>query len=297
MKPWDILAFGAVAVDDLLYVEEFPEQGAKVMVSERRRAGGGLAGTAMCAASRLGARTAWAGVLGEDELSRFSMSDLRRYSVDCTPILFQEAARPHYSVIVVNRVTGTRTILALHDDVQEFPAAKVTEDLINSCDVLFIDHHGVETALKAARLAQRLGIPIVADIERVTEGLEEVLPLVDHLIVGHDFARQWTGEEAPEKMAKALGKGRVCGAVTHGEEGCWFAAHGAVLHQAAFQVPVVDTTGCGDVFHGAYAACIARGEKITDAIRSASACAAIKAKHPGGRAGIPGRETVRKFLM
>ena len=137
----------------------------------------------------------------------------------------------------------------------------------------------------------------MADIERLTDGLEELLPLIDHLIVGFDFAREFTGEDEPQNMARHLGQGRVCGAVTHGENGCWFAANGAILHQAAFKVPVVDTTGCGDVFHGAYMAGIARGENIADAMRTASACAALKAKHPGGRTGIPGREMVRKFMM
>ncbi len=297
MKLWDILAFGAVAVDDLLYVEDYPEAGSKIPVSQRRRDGGGLAGTAMCVASKLGVRTAWAGVLGDDELSQFSISDLRRYGVDCTQIVMQEGARPHYSVIIVNRATGARTILALHDGVQDFPAVNVTEELIGSCRMLFVDHHGIETAVKAASLAKRLQIPVVADIERLTDGLEVLLPLIDHLIVGFDCARELTGETEPQNMARQLGENRVCGAVTHGENGCWFTAHDAILHQAAFRVPVVDTTGCGDVFHGAYAASLVRGESIADAIRTAAACAALKAKQPGGRSGIPGRETVRKFLM
>ena len=297
MKKWDILALGALAVDDLLYVEDYPAAGSKIVVSRRERAGGGLAGTALCAASKLGARTAWLGVLGEDELSSFSISDFRRYGVDCTQILNHADARPHYSVIIVNAKTGARTILALHDGVQEFPAANITEALINDCQTLFVDHHGVETALKAAHFARRLQIPVIADIERMSDGIEELLPLVDHLIVGIDFARQWTGEDEPQKMAQKLGTKRTCGAVTDGENGSWFAAHGAILHQAAFQVPVVDTTGCGDVFHGAYAACIVRGESIANSMRTAAACAALKAQHPGGRQGIPGRETVRKFLM
>jgi ribokinase len=297
MKPWDILAFGAVAVDDLLYVENYPEPGSKIHVAERRREGGGLAGTAMCAASKLGARIAWAGVLGEDELSVFSLADLRRYGVDCTMVLSREDARPHYSVIIVNRVSGARTILALHDGVQEFPASHVNEELIHSCEVLFVDHHGMETSIKAAHLARRLQIPVVADIERLTDGLDELLPLIDHLIVSYDFARELTGEETPPNIARSLGQNRICGAVTHGENGCWFAARGAILHQAAFQVPVVDTTGCGDVFHGAYAACVASGETIADSILTATACAALKAQYPGGRSGIPSRETVRKFLM
>ena len=58
----------------------------------------------------------------------------------------------------------------------------------------------------------------------------------------------------------------------------------------------VDTTGCGDVFHGAYAACIARGESVARAVAVANVTAGLKATQPGGRSGIPDLETVERYL-
>jgi sulfofructose kinase len=85
--------------------------------------------------------------------------------------------------------------------------------------------------------------------------------------------------------------------VTAGERGCWYAEYdGPVQHFPAFQVEVVDTTGCGDVFHGAYIASLAQGESIGRAIQVASASAALKATSGGGRSGIPDRDTVDRFI-
>jgi sugar/nucleoside kinase (ribokinase family) len=91
---WDVLGFGVVAVDDLVYVDRYPQPGTKVPIRKQRREGGGLAGTALVAASRLGAAAAYCGVLGDDELSRFTIQELEREGVDCAPILRRAEAGP-----------------------------------------------------------------------------------------------------------------------------------------------------------------------------------------------------------
>jgi ribokinase len=297
MKQYDVLGFGAVAVDDLLYVDAYPAPDSKTPVRERRREGGGLAGTALVAAARLGAEAAWCGVMGYDELSCFTMDALSGEEVDCSHVVSEATARPHYSIIVVDRSTGSRTLLTSNEGVTPFPPENVTEELISSARVLFVDHHVSHSVIKAVRLARQNGIPVVADIERFPEGIEELLPLVDHLICSEHAARQLTGEDEPEKIARKLAEGRACGAVTLGENGCWWSENGGDANSLpAFKVHVVDTTGCGDVFHGAYAAHLAFGESIENAMRIAAACAALKATQPGGRAGIPNQEQLKQFL-
>jgi sulfofructose kinase len=121
---------------------------------------------------------------------------------------------------------------------------------------------------------------------------------VDHLVIGIDFAKQVTGENNPEEMVRALSNtDRACCLVTAGERGCWYSERGREVHHfPAFSVQAVDTTGCGDVFHGAYAACIAQGESVNRAIQIATAAAGIKATRSGGRSGIPDRATIDRFL-
>ncbi len=298
-KQWDVLGFGAVTVDDLIYVDRYPYPDMKVTVIDKQRQGGGLVGTALVAASRLGARTAYTGILGDDELSRYTLDELSREGVDCSAVLHRPAARPIHSIIIVDP-SGQRSILPSFVGVQWRNADEIPEAMIASCRVLFIDHHAVEGGLRAIALAHAHGIPVVADIERESEQrAEQLLPLVDHLIVSINFARQKTGADDPADMALALAEGRTCAVVTAGEQGCWYVTReqpSKAIHQPAYRVQVVDTTGCGDVFHGAYAAMLAQGEPIGNIIRIASATAAMKATQPGGRAGIPNRVAVMQFI-
>ena len=127
----------------------------------------------------------------------------------------------------------------------------------------------------------------------------QLLDLADHLIVSHSFAQQLTNSADPVEAAKSLwSEGRAAVVITCGAEGAWFLTEGEkVQHQPAFKVKVVDTTGCGDVFHGVYAAMLARGANPAERIRFASAAAALKATQPGGQAGIPTRSAVELFLQ
>ncbi len=296
---WDVLGFGAVTVDDLVYVDHYPLPNTKIPIQRQRREGGGLTGTALVAASRLGARAAYGGVLGDDELSRFTLWELEREGVDCAPVLRRAETRPIHSIVIVDRSTAQRAILFSTAGVTERRPEEITDELIARCRVLFVDHTVVEGGLRAVELAHARGIPVVGDIERETQpGVSDLMRQIDHLIVGIDLAARVTSESEPVAMVRALsGSGRACCVVTAGERGCWYSERGhEVRYFPAFKVQVVDTTGCGDVFHGAYAACIAQGERVDTAIQVATAAAGIKATQPGGRTGIPGRAVVDRFL-
>ena len=286
---WDILGFGAVAVDDLLYLDAYPAPGSKVQVREERREGGGLIGTALVAAARLGAAAAYAGVLGDDELSRFSLAELEGAGVDCRLVQRRPDARPLHSVILVDRRTGERTVLSSRAGVVPPPPELAPAEVIAACRVLLVDHTSAACALAVAPLVRRLGVPVVADLERVTPEVLALLPLVDHLVVGERFAAQVTGETEPAAMVRRLLRpDRAAVVVTAGERGCWYAGPGdEVRHRPALRVAAVDTTGCGDVFHGAYAAMLARGEGVARAVAVATVAAGLKATRPGGRSGIP----------
>jgi sugar/nucleoside kinase (ribokinase family) len=157
----------------------------------------------------------------------------------------------------------------------------------------------VEVALLAAPIARAHGIPIVADFERSTSPrLAELLPQVDHLILNRIMGQQLTGAADPSEMVRSLAEpSPICCAVTAGEDGLWYAERGGPpCHLPAFAVAAVDTTGCGDVLHGAYASAIARGSGVHQALMLGAAAAALKTLAPGGRAGIPDLSTVLRFL-
>jgi ribokinase len=296
-----ILGLGAVAVDDLVYVDAYPHPDAKVRVLDTARHCGGLTATALVAASRLGVPCSYAGVLGTDDFSAFAALQMEREGINLTHVQRHSSAAIYHSYIVVGAQENSRTIFSDGRNVIGAADHWPPLEVIESCGVLFVDHVGIPGMLRAARIASAAGIPIVSDLERVSgAGFEELLPLIDHFIVSQDFAAELTGETSPEAAVRRLAVGaRGVVAVTAGARGCWYTSPGEakpVAHQPAYPVKVVDTTGCGDVFHGAYAAGLAMGLEVHERFRVAAAAAALKATQPGGQAGAPSWAHVQEFL-
>jgi sugar/nucleoside kinase (ribokinase family) len=295
----DILGLGAVAVDDLLYVEAYPPPDGKEQVIGRDRQCGGLTATALVTAARLGASCAYAGVLGDDELSAFVLGRLKQAGVETSCAQRSPGARPVHSSIVVDRRQGTRNIFY---DLKGVAGAgtHTPVSLITSARVLFVDNIGVPGMVWAARLARRAGIPVVADFDDGRhQQFSQLLSLADHLILSQEFAGKITGARSPERAVRKLARpDRQVAVVTCGDKGCWYLAKGSSSpqYQPAFKVKAVDTTGCGDVFHGAYAFALAKGMALEARIRFAAATAALKATRAGGQTGIPSLAAVRKFL-
>lgn len=294
---YDVLGLGCAAVDDLLYVAEYPLADAKAQVLDRRRQCGGLTATALAAAARLGARCAYAGVLGDDPLSQFVVEALTAAGVDTSPVERRPGARPIHSTIVVDR-RGARTIFFDLDGVVGVEGPNCPAELVRQARVLFVDQLGMGGMLQAAKVAAEAGIPIVGDFESdAAEPFAELFALLDHPIVSAGFARHLTGCADPAAAVDRLwSPRRVAVVVTCGEQGCWYrgADDSQPKHRPAFPVRAIDTTGCGDVFHGAYAAALAEGLPLAARVRLASAAAALKAARPSGPASLPTRDEVER---
>lgn len=299
-KLYDVLGLGVLAVDELLYVEHYPPPDTKTPVLHRERQAGGLTGTALVAAARLGAKCTYAGMMGHDDLSQFVAETFRREGVDLTHVVWRDDAQPVHSLIIVDTHAHTRNIFFLRGAKTGAAPDAPAPEIIASTRVLFADHHGLLGMVRAVRIATEAGVPVVADFERPGgDGFEELLYLTNHLIVSSEFAEQFDpGFSLPEAVKRIRRHPHQTVVFTCGAEGCWYVGEGIEepVHHPAYRVQVVDTTGCGDVFHGAYAAALARGLPLPERIRIASATAAIKAMHFGGQAGIPDWQTVCDFL-
>jgi sugar/nucleoside kinase (ribokinase family) len=301
-KPkFDVLGLGVIAVDDLLFAESYPPPDDKTRVLRTERQCGGLTGIALIAASRLGAKCAYAGVMGRDEFSRFALGQLKSEGINLKYLCRRGGARPVHSYIVVDCAKRTRNIFCDAAGAVGADPNWPSESVIRSARVLFVDHFGIPGMVRAARIARRAGIPVVADLEKnVGEGFSALLGLVDHLIISRTFAALLTVERNPARAAKKLWTSRrSVVVVTCGEQGSWHLSAenpGKPVHHRAFRVNVVDTTGCGDVFHGAYATALAEGKPLETRIRFAAAAAALKATKPGAQTSIPSRQLVEKFL-
>jgi len=298
---FDVLGLGAVAVDELIYVDHYPAPDEKAHVRRTGRQCGGLTATALVAAARFGAKCAYAGVLGDGDLSLFARDGMAKEGINLDHLLVKSEARPVHSYIIVDQTRGTRNIFADSRDAMGADSNWPSAELIRTSRVLFIDHFGMAGMLRAARIAREARIPVVADLERdVGPEFGELFKMVDHLVISFLFARSLTGAaDARQAVEKLWSAERNVVVVTDGANGCWFRARetASTVHQPAFKVNAVDTTGCGDVFHGVYAAALAKGLPVQERIRLASAAAALKATKPGGQSGIPNRDALEHFLL
>jgi sulfofructose kinase len=293
---FDVIGLGCVAVDDLLYVPSYPPADGKVRVERTTRRFGGLTGAALVTAARMGAHCAYAGCLGMDEFSQSVAANFFGEGVDVSHAPRLPEAKVIHATVVVGNDAGSRNIFYEADGLVGAHPALPADGIIRGAKVLFLDHYGMEGNLRAARVAREAGVAVVADFEDETVPLfEGVLKLVDHLILSEELALRMTHRSSAADAAHVLWhRSRAAVIITCGAKGCWSVSEGRrePHHHPAFAVKAVDTTGCGDVFHGAYAAALARGVPFAARVRFAAAAAALKASQPD----IPRLAAVADFL-
>jgi ribokinase len=294
-----VLGFGAVAVDDLVFLERFPQPEEKIAINSRQRQGGGLVGTALVAAARMGVKTAYCGVFGNDEFSEFSRKAFLDEGVDISLLQFTEEASPFHSLVLVDQGSQQRTILYDQHGIVEPEITSEVAAAIQKSAAVMIDHTVLCIASKIIVIAKEAGVPVLADIERYTDPkLPSILKQLDHLIISERTASKLTDKNDPREMLLELSRHEPesC-VVTIGDQGCWWKVRGeGPRHMPSFKVPVVDTTGCGDVFHGVYLAGLCIGFDVETCLLYATAAAGMKAAVPGGRAGSPARAALESFL-
>lgn len=293
---FDLVGLGSVAVDELLYVEAYPPADVKVRVAARESRCGGLIGVALHAAARLGARCAYAGRLATDDPSRRIEEAFVQAGIDVSHA--PRSAEHHVveSTIIIATGTGTRNVFSNWPGNTGAHPSLPAAEFIRAARVLLVDHHGVAGSIRAARIARAAGVAIVADFERDDDPqFPQLLALADHLILSETFARRISGaNSAHQALGHLWNRERATVVVTCGEDGCWVMAAGAEepAHVPAMQVVCVDSTSCGDVFHGAYATALAQGSSLQKRLRFATVAAGLKATRRGGISALPTREEV-----
>lgn len=301
-KKYDVLGAGIAAVDDLIYVTEFPPVDCKIPIHGSTRQGGGPACTAMAAVGSLGGRAAYAAHFGDNELSKYIESALLRRGVDISPIVRDPEGGPYHSVIVVDS-SGHRNVFYDPALYRVVTADDLPDALIQSATLVLLDHITEPSLLAVAEKARRLGVLILGDIEGRSESSMNLAALTDYLIVPKAFAAWASGAADPRDACAFMARNqRLATVVTDGVEGCYLSTNldSAVRHFPAFKVEAFDTTGCGDTFHGAFALAVTRELAVEDAIPFASAAAALKAMAGGGKRrgweALPTLEEVFQFF-
>lgn len=298
MKKFDVIGVGYSAMDYFGVVDEYPPPAdVKMPMSEFIRQGGGPVATALVALSRLGAKTAFVGKMGDDEFGNFMKAELKKEKVDISQVVTESGASSQFAFIIVDKATGKRTILWSQSNVSPLRESEISRDFVTSAKIIHLDGLQMEAALAAARWGRESGITVVLDGDTIRPGIQELVGLTDVLITSHAFAKQFTGED---DVAKAIHKMHSLGpkivGTTLGTDGCVMSWDDNMIHKPAFKVKAVDTTGAGDVFHGAFIYSLLQDWPVEKTTEFASAVAAMKCRKLGGRAGIPNLEEVLAFL-
>ena len=296
MKNIEIGGLGYVSIDYLCTVPYIPLD-EKVEAIKRLTQGGGPVATAIVAASRLGAKTAFLGVVGDDQVGEDIIQEFNREKVDTRHVQVKAGKESALAYCWVEQKSGKRSIVWSKGTAMPMDAKAVDMDFISSLKLLHLDGHNTEAAIWAAKTAKANGVIVSLDAGSILPGIETLVELSDICIASEFFARKYTGEENIEKaVEKLFHTGKRIAAVTMGDKGVIALTPDGLIKKDAFKVPVVDTTGAGDVFHGAFAYAYLQGWDADKCLDFAGATAAIKCTGFGGRTGIPGKNEVINFL-
>lgn len=291
-----VACVGITVMDRIYYVEGLPTEGGKYVAKQYTEVGGGPAATAAVAAAKLGAQVDFIGRVGDDDTGNSLLAELESLGVNTRYTKRYAGANSSQSAILVD-AKGER-IIVNYPSPDLLPDAYWLDEIdFSQWDVVLADVRWHQGAKQAFTLARRAGVMTVLDGDMTPQDISELVALSDHAVFSAPGLARLTGITEPEvglKKSQTLTKGHVY--VTRGSEGCDWMKNAMLQHQPGFTVDVVDTTGAGDVFHGALAFGLASGYGQEEAVRFASGVAALKCTRPGGRAGIPDCDQTRSFL-
>ncbi|KKR04714.1 MAG: PfkB [Candidatus Uhrbacteria bacterium GW2011_GWF2_39_13] len=292
----DIIGIGYCSVDYLCLVPYIPQDD-KVEIIQTIVQGGGPAATAIVAAARLGAKTALISTYGDDERGKSIRDGLAAEGINIKAMKLRKGTESPAAFCWIEKAGGKRSIVWTKGNVEALSPDEVDIEMIKKAKVLHLDGHQTEAAIAAAQIARKNKVTVSIDAGTIVPGIEKLLGLSDIIIASEKFALRYTGEADMEDAAKKLFKFNcIFSAVTMGEKGSIGFDGKNILRCPAFKVHAIDTTGAGDVFHGAFIYKYLSGGNWTECINFASAVSALKCTKFGGRTGIPRLSETEKFL-
>lgn len=293
-----LISVGHAALDRIYRISSFPPEPTKVRALEAIETGGGMAANAAVAAARLGGDIEVWSRTGDDNAGAIIRAGLRSERVDIRYVHAFEEARSSTSAIIVDG-HGERLIVGMRDTAIPSSTSWLPLDRIAEANVVLADLRWLEATRVVFDRARQLGIPTILDADLgAREALPDLLKLTDYAIFSAPALREFGPAAVDEdRLAHVLTHGPRHAGVTLGAEGyLWRELDGSSGRQPGFKVDVVDTTGAGDAFHGAFALMLAEGKPIPECARVACAVAALKCTRLGSRTGLPRRPELEAFL-
>ena len=287
---FDVIGVGANSVDHVYRLPEFPRPdspSAKMRIAHHTIAFGGQTATTLCTCASMGLTTRYIGTTGSDDNGQLMRDALMERGVDIGQSLESDGDNA-FAVILLDARQGERVVLWERPMGLDLAPGDIDPSVVCDTRLLHVDDVDLDTSIRAALMAREAGIPITSDIERMDARIEELVAAVTIPIIAEHVMEPLTGERDFERALRKLRQrhaGMLC--VTLGARGAML-LDGDQLYQApAYLMPVVDTTGAGDVFRGAFIVALLRGDAPENVLRFANAAAAICCTRLGAISSVP----------
>lgn len=294
----NIVGIGACVMDTLVSVPRYPVEDTKLRADGTRLAGGGPVATGLVAASKLGQKCGYIGVLSDDNGGIFLKGDFEKYGMTNELVTTESGYRSFTSVIWLSAETTSRTCVF---DRGNLPALKLNDkqkEAIKNAKLLMVDGNELEAAIEGAKYARENGVKVLYDAGGLYPGYERLLPHVDILIPSKEYSLGATGCETVEEAAKVLYEkyNPEIVVITCGKDGGIMYDGEKITTYPIYPAEVVDSNGAGDVFHGAFAFAVTQGYDYEKCCHFSSAVSGLKCTGIGARESVPDFDTVKKYL-
>jgi ribokinase len=293
----DVVGLGLCAWDRLLLFDHYPGPNCKVQALRSASMGGGPVPTALALFSHLGGEAAFLGVTGDDAEGEMIRRDLESWKISTTFLLKRPQKRSANAYIWVDQSNGHRTVALDPGETEPLRPEELPVDLIRRTPLLLIDGRETDTCLAAARLCHQGGGQVILDAGGPRTRIEELLAVTDHAVVSWDFIEgTYPGHKPEDALPRLQEIGPAEVVITCGSKGGFWRSAEVAAPYPAFPIRVVDTTGAGDAFHGAYLFGLYKQWGMEKRCRFASGAAALACRGLGGRSTLPDFQEVLDFI-
>jgi sugar/nucleoside kinase (ribokinase family) len=291
----DVIGIGTPCFDILARISKLPKENQGATIQEYSFQGGGKVPTAIITLARLGARCGMVGTVGGCSYGEFCLNDFKRHGIDTSKIMIDQTGETPFSIVLADEQTHGRSIMYHEGTARSIEMNDLDKKYIQSARYLHLCDASPET-IQAAKWAREKGTCVVYDAD-YQPGLDKILPLIDVFIASEFYYKAVFQDKDYERNSKKMqDMGPDTVVITLGERGCVGIKGNRFFSEEGFHVEVKDTTGAGDVYHGAFIYGLLHNWDIQKTARFANAVAAIKCTRVGGRAGIPSLKTVIHYL-
>lgn len=296
---FDVVGLGLNATDVAIAVPSYPAFNSKVKFTSTAWQAGGQVATALVACQRLGLRTKYVGSVGSDPMGEFQLQSLRPEGINLDDVRLVDDCPNQSAYIIIDEESGERTILWRRDDRLTIRPEELRRAMFTGARLVHVDAHDTAAAARAAQWARADGIPVTADVDNIYHGLDDLLAATDYLISSSTFPPAYTGEsdlcQALQQVRRRHPETKLV-AATLGRDGVLALEGERFLYQPAFEVPCRDTTGAGDVFHGAFIYGLLAGWSTERVLDFSNAMAALNCQAVGARGGIASRQEAEQLM-